>query len=141
MGGIGLVNLDVGGLAKTVTGLLDNLFTSDEERLDAERKITTILQADRLAQVEVNKVEAAHRSVFVAGWRPAIGWSSACGIFYHFVGQPLSQWVIDVFALWQGITEMPILPTLDIGELIPLVLAMLGVAGYRTYEKVKGVSK
>jgi len=138
---MGVVDIDVGGLAKTVTSFFDDLFTSDEERLEAERKIALVLQADRLAQVEVNKKEAQHRSLFVAGWRPAIGWSSAAGIFYHFIGQPLAQWSVEVIALWKDIKDVPMLPTLDVGELISLALAMLGVAGYRTYEKVKGVAK
>ena len=63
-----------------VGNVLDKLFTSDEEKLDKQILIERLRQQPVLAQVELNKVEAAHRTVFVAGWRPAIGWVCALGL-------------------------------------------------------------
>ena len=87
-------------------------------------------------QIEINKIEAAHKSIFVAGWRPAIGWVCALSLFYHFVGYDVFQWGITVFSL-----DM-VAPALGGTEnLMEIVLAMLGLAGFRTFEKFKGVSR
>jgi len=89
-----------------------------------------------LAMLAVNKQEAAHRSVFVAGWRPAIGWSCSLGIGWLFIGHPLATWVAQLL----GHTGM-VMPTIDTDILLELTLAMLGMAGLRTFEKLKGVSQ
>ena len=83
---------------------------------------------------ELNKAEAEHRSVFVAGWRPAIGWTGAIVLFYHYVAQPLLVWILHL----NGITELP--PTLDLDQLWPIISGMLGIAGMRSYDKAKGKS-
>ena len=80
-----------------------------------------------LVQAEINKTEAQHPSVFIAGWRPFIGWICGLGIAMEFLARPLVQW------FWHE--ELPIL---DTTQLIALVIAMLGVAGYRTIEKAQG---
>jgi len=80
-----------------------------------------------IAQTEINKGEAAHPNLFVAGWRPMIGWVCALGIAMEFLVRPMVQW------FWHE--ELPIL---DVTQLIALVIAMLGVAGYRTIEKANG---
>lgn len=80
------------------------------------------------AQIEVNKVEAASGSIFVAGWRPAIGWVGAAALAYSFIVSPfIGIWVKDV-------------PTLQYEYLMTIITAMLGIGGMRTFEKVKGVS-
>lgn len=81
---------------------------------------------------EVNAAEARHRSVFVAGWRPAIGWTGAIVIFYHYVAQPFINFVLQAY----GYEVIP--PTLDLDQLWPVIMGMLGIAGARTYEKTKG---
>ena len=86
-------------------------------------------------QVEVNKIEAGHASVFVAGWRPFIGWMCGVGILWAFVGQPVSLWAIQVFGL-----NVATLPDVQTGYLLELVLAMLGMGTLRSFEKVKGVA-
>ena len=87
-------------------------------------------------QIEINKIEAAHRSIFVAGWRPFLGWVSGVALFWHFMGYDLASWIIvisgsDIVAPALGGTE----------NLMEIVLAMLGLAGFRTFEKFKGVAK
>lgn len=88
------------------------------------------------SQAETNKVEAAHRSIWVAGWRPAIGWVAALGVFWAFIGQPLSAWAATVYGI-----PFALLPEFPMDQVMELVLAMLGMAGLRTFEKMKGVSK
>lgn len=81
-----------------------------------------------VGQLEINKVEAAHKSLFVAGWRPFIGWVCGVGLLYNVLIQP-------IFDIW---FEMPeINPDL----LYPVLLGMLGMSGLRTYEKFKGVQR
>ena len=87
-------------------------------------------------QIEINKMEAAHKSLFVAGWRPAIGWVCALALGYHFIGYDIGAWIITVGG-WDVV-----LPHLNGTEtLMELVLAMLGLAGFRTFEKFKGISR
>ena len=107
------------------------------EKAKQEIEKTLIDNANQLnlAQVEVNKIEAEHRSVFVAGWRPMIGWSCAIGIFWLFVGHPLVVYIDGL----DGVTS-PI-PTINHDILLELTFAMLGMAGLRTFEKLKGITK
>ena len=86
--------------------------------------------------VELNKIEAAHRSIFVAGWRPFIGWTCGAALAWHFLGHPLAEWANAVFG-----TPPAVPPLLDDSNLMELVLAMLGLSGLRTFEKVQGRSR
>jgi len=115
---------------------LDALFTSDAEREAAKLKLTQALQAPMLGQLEINKVEAASSSAFVAGWRPSIGWVGSAALAFNYIGQPLLTWAC---AVWFPNITPP--PSLDTGELFALVTALLGLSGTRTYEKVVGVKK
>ena len=107
------------------------------EKAKQEIEKTLIDNASKLnlAQAEINKAEAQHRSIFVAGWRPMIGWSCAIGIFWLFVGHPLVVYVDGL----DGVTS-PI-PTINHDILLELTFAMLGMAGLRTFEKMKGITK
>ena len=113
-----------------VGNVLDALFTSDEEKLTLENVRLRLAQQPNLAQTELNKVEAGHRSVFVAGWRPAIGWICAIGLGMTFLVNPILQW-------WTG-ADGPALP-LDV--IMELVLGMLGLGALRTVEKMNGKAK
>jgi hypothetical protein len=87
------------------------------------------------AQIEVNKIEAAHTSVFVAGWRPAIGWCCAAGVSWVFFIGPVASWIVAV----SGSTIQP--PQIETGYLFEMVFAMLGMSGLRTFEKLKAVAR
>ena len=89
-----------------------------------------------LETIKTNQIEAGHKSVWVAGWRPAIGWSCSLGIAWLFIGHPVATSVAQML----GYTDM-VMPTIDTEILLELTLAMLGMAGLRTFEKIKGVSK
>jgi hypothetical protein len=91
------------------------------------------IHEETMAQIGVNNAEAQNKSMFVAGWRPFIGWVGGVGVGWTFVLSPFVGTIASFFG-WHGT-----LPQLDSGQLMTLVLAMLGIGGYRTYEKVKGV--
>jgi len=82
-------------------------------------------------QSEINKMEAQHRSVFVAGWRPFIGWICGIALLYNFI-------IRDVIA-WVSPDAMP--PAIQMDQLITILLGMLGLGGLRTFEKIKDKSK
>ena len=110
-----------------------------EKRAAAEReikeKLTDSLAKIDLAQLDINKTEAAHRSLFVAGWRPFIGWSCGVALAYTYIVQP-----ILTFGLAQS-GYLVDLPAVDISQMMPVLMGMLGLGGLRSWEKVKGVSK
>jgi|TARA_R110000796_G_scaffold82281_1_gene180628 hypothetical protein len=89
-----------------------------------------------LAQAETNKIEAEHRTVFVAGWRPFIGWVCGAAMAWHFVAAPL---IIFVCA-WYGLT-IPTLPVFDMQSLMTVLMGLLGLGSMRTFEKMKGLTK
>lgn len=127
---VGWLDKLIGGTVAAPIEALDKLFTSDDERLSRAEIMARIEQAPALAQVELNKVEAASRTFFIAGWRPAIGWICAVGLAFPFLINPCLQWYTGVAG--------PVLPVDVIGE---LVVALLGLSGLRTFEKLKGASK
>ncbi len=100
-----------------------------------EKELVDAANSVMLAQTEINKAEASHASIFVAGWRPFIGWVCGVGICWSMVAQPVFQWGINAFG------DGSELPSVDTSYLMELVTAMLGMSGLRTFEKMKGVSR
>ena len=134
-----LVNVDVGGIASGLFGLIDSLFTSDEERKNAKLKLIELEQKGQLAQLAVNVEEAKHESIFVSGWRPFIGWVCGAAFVYHFILQPFLIFIVSLLAASQG-WEFPLasLPELDMVSLMSVLGGILGLGGLRTYEKRTG---
>ena len=91
-------------------------------------------------QLDVNKTEAQHKSIFVAGWRPSIGWVCSLGLAYQFLLYPLLVW-IWTFGKAKGFVpvELNPPPTLDGDLLFSLIVGMLGMGGLRSFDKVKKV--
>lgn len=87
-------------------------------------------------QLEINKQEAKHSSVFIAGWRPAVGWTCVLALGWNYLLQPLISW--SAFAA--GV-DLAAAPRLDTAELTTILLGMLGLGGLRTYEKRLGVAR
>ncbi len=132
----------IGAIAAAVGGVIDDLHTSDKERLDAEVELRKIDAGLLQGQMDVNKVEAASSSLFVAGWRPAIGWIGAVALAYQFLLYPLLVWawaLLQARGLVPGNLQPP--PMLDIEALWVVLSGMLGIAGLRSVEKVKGVAR
>lgn len=122
-------------LIKPVSKILDKFVVDKDLKVKLEHEIKTEIQRANLAQIEVNKAEAQHRSVFVAGWRPFIGWTCAVAMAYHFVMQP-----IIVFSLSANGVDYS-LPEFDMASLMTVVLGILGLGGMRSFEKYKGITK
>ena len=102
---------------------------------EIEAGLTKHLAQIDLAQLDINKAEGQHRSMFVAGWRPFIGWTCGVALAYTYVLQP-----ILVFILAQS-GYLVQLPVMDLSVMMPVLLGMLGLGGLRSFEKFKGVSK
>lgn len=128
-----------GNAVKAIGDAVDNLFTSDEERLEKQNELlkanreydyleNKLIAEQNNAQAEVNKAEATNASLFVAGWRPAIGWVGALALFYQFILYPLLCWIPGI--------ETPPVPNSD--ALYPLIMGMLGIGTLRSFDKLKG---
>lgn len=110
----------------------DQLFTSDDERAEAEAIMARIRQQPHILQAEINRMESGHRTLFVAGWRPFIGWVCGVGLLWAFIGHPMFEWIVAVMDLQ---IEAPAIAT---DNMLELVLALLGLGGLRTFEKMGG---
>jgi hypothetical protein len=127
-------------LIEPVTGLLDKFVEDKDQKAQLAHELATM--ADRhaqdlaLAQIEVNKAEAASGSLFKGGWRPFIGWVCGGAFAYHFVLQP-----VIVFGVLTAGVDLPPLPEFDMASLMTVMMGMLGLGGLRTYEKQKGITK
>lgn len=139
----------VGGLVEAVGKIADDLFTSDKERLDAQIELQKLgIEEQKIdaglaqGQLDVNKTEASHTSVWVSGWRPAVGWTCVAGLAYNFLAHPFLLWA---WALLQANGWVPVgltpPPSVDVEALLVLLGGTLGLGVYRTAEKIKGVSR
>jgi hypothetical protein len=122
-------------LIKPVSKILDKFVVDKDLKLKLQHELNQELHKANIAQLEVNKVEAAHRNVFVAGWRPFTGWVCASALAYHFIIEP-----IVVFGLALYNIQLT-LPQFDMGSLLTVLMGMLGLGGLRTFEKSKGLTK
>lgn len=138
-------------------GDVGSLFTSIRESITGQKivdpikaqelafKLTELEQKLPLAQIELLKVEASHTSKFVAGARPFIIW--ICGIALGLMTIPKALvltllWTYQVYCAINGITfiiELPAFPDLGVGDVIALIVPLLGLAGLRTFEKQQGI--
>jgi hypothetical protein len=107
--------------------ILDRLFPAPEERAKAELARHEIARLPALKQIDL----AEPCSLFVAGWRPMIGWVCALALTWAFIVQPVAVWVVTTFG--RGVA----VPAMVTEHLLELVLAMLGIAGLRTFEKTQ----
>lgn len=141
--------LALGGIVQAVGQLADDLITTDKERLSAELELRRLgleegrIEADLVrGQLQVNQAEATSSNLFVAGWRPAIGWIGAAALGYQFLLYPLLVWVwslLQARGVVPGDLQPP--PMLDTDALWVVLSGMLGIAGLRSVEKVKGVAR
>ena len=123
-----------------VTGLLDKFIEDNDQKNKLAHELATMAdqhaQQALLAQLEINKAEAASGSLFKGGWRPAVGWVCAIAFAYHFILKDL----IIFGATFAGV-DLPEMPVFDMGTLLTVLGGMLGIGSLRTYEKQKGLTK
>ena len=120
-------------LIEPVTSLVSK-FVPDKDKANAlAHELATMADNHHheamLAQLDVNKTEAAHKSLFVSGWRPFIGWVCGVSMGFNFIGLPLLT-AFDV-----------VVSPLDLATMMPVLMGMLGLGGLRTFEKTKGVAR
>ncbi len=118
------------GLGKT---LINRLVPDKNARAQAEEELARMEASGELqillGQLKINEMEAAHKSIFVAGWRPAVGWICALALANNYMLVPY------LGALF------PAIQPLDLSVMMPVLLGMLGLTGARTYEKIKQVAR
>jgi hypothetical protein len=121
-------------LINPISTLLDKFIPDADEKAKLAHEIATMAQKQAhesaIAQVKVNEKEAQHRSIFIAGWRPFVGWTCGVALFYHFIVQPVLVFFMDKPA-----------PSFDMSTLSTILMGMLGLGGLRTFEKYKSITK
>ncbi len=128
-----------------VTKILDKIIPDPQAKAAAQFELLKLQQmgefkeldaqlARDLGQIEVNKAEALSSDPFKGSWRPLCGYVCVLGLSYQFLIQPLLAW-------GSGIWAVPVPPTLDMGDLLTLLGGMLGLGSFRTFEKLRGVTK
>ncbi len=126
-------------LIAPVTGLLDKFIEDKDQKNALAHEIATMAQKhaqeNAKAQIEVNKTEASHKSLFVSGWRPAVGWVCCIGMASNFLVIPMAN-----FALALAQSQV-VIPVLQLSEMMPVLLGMLGLGSMRSAEKFKGVQR
>ena len=126
-------------IAESVIGIADKVlgkFIPDKTLRDQlHHEMNMAFHEANLAQVEINKVEAASQNMFVAGWRPFVGWTCGVALLYHFLLLPLLHFILKATG-----NEVE-LPEFDFSHLSTILMGMLGLGSLRTYEKLRGVSR
>ena len=124
-----------GDTLKTVGTVIDDLHFSGEEKEKLKLQMKEIDAKLKEKQLDINKAEASHRSIFVSGWRPFLGWISGLSIGYVYLFQPIFDMILQMFGVEVNWV------VLDLGQLMPLILGMLGLGGLRSFEKANGLTK
>jgi len=136
-----LEKLFTGGFVNTVGKVIDEFHISEEEKGQIKIRLQELENEINSKQMDINLADAKSTATDISGilqrsWRPLIGISCAFAIFWEYVAKQFTMFFLALFSI-----ETQPLPSLDLDALMPLVLALLGMAGLRTYEKQKGISK
>ena len=136
----------LGGLFDLAGKVFDKIFPNPQQAAEAKLKLFEMQQAGELkvleaetalaiGQMKINEVEAASDSFFKSGWRPAVGWICVFGLFYQFVFLPFATFFLALYEI------RAVMPAMDLNTLMTLLFGLLGLGGYRTIEKLKGITK
>ncbi|MCI0556756.1 MAG: holin family protein [Anaerolineae bacterium] len=128
-----------GFMEGAVKPILDKFIPDAQQRLEAENMIYTQAHAISQGQIEINKLEAQSSNVFVAGWRPFIGWVCGASFAYAVIGNDLLNWGLQLVSTLGH--AVPALPEPDVTLTFEILMALLGLGGLRTFEKMKGVHR
>ena len=120
--------------AEGIANIIDQFVETDDEKRAAELIKAKLMMKPSLAQIELNKIEAGHRSIFVAGWRPFIGWVCGIALLWHFILFDLLSWItVNHFP---HVTALPELTETE--TLVTVLLSLLGLGAMQTVEKFGG---
>lgn len=129
----------VSGIAKPVADLISEFITDKDKANELAYKVATMAaehaHTEAIAQLEINKTEAAHASIFVSGARPAAIWVCVIALFQMLVLFPLISYI---YSIWGHIIPIP---QQDTATMFGVLSPLLGLGEYRTYEKIQGVSR
>ena len=125
----------IGAAADKLLGLIPDPNARAQAKEVFDREVLAIAAKAEADQRDINKAEASNASVFVAGWRPAIGWVCALALAFQYLIRPLFVWATSIW--WPHITALPGLDE----SLWQLMFGMLGLGGLRSFEKTKGVAR
>lgn len=124
-------------LIQPVTSILDKVIPDADTKQRIAHEIATMAESHAheiaTAQIEVNKTEAASKNLFVAGWRPAVGWVCCLGMAGNFLVIPLANFTLALSG------SSVVVPLIDLSTMMPVLMGMLGLGALRTVEKTKGV--
>lgn len=146
----GIVDLNLDGLVKSVGSVIGDLVTTDKERMQLELQGRELDQKGDLAQIDVNKTEAQSSMLFVAGWRPAVGWVGAAALAMAYIPKCAvitALWTyqaIVVVSAWKSGAPPPLLPAfpdLGLGDVLGLLGSILGMGAMRHLETMNGVAR
>jgi len=122
-----------------VSAILDKAIPDKDLKEKLAHEIATMAERHTheqvQAQLEINKTEAAHKNLFVAGWRPACGWICVLGMAGNFLVIPFANMILELFKTGVYV------PMIDLSTMLPVLMGMLGLGGLRTLEKVQGAQK
>lgn len=130
----------IGKIASSgATNVLDSVASNIDSFVETKDEKREAMIALAQAQIDLNKQEAQHRSIWVAGWRPFIGWVLGLGLFFYYpVRFAVATWLWAKEVIESGLLiDYPI----DAADMIQMVLAMLGMAGLRSYEKRQKITR
>lgn len=122
----------VGEVANLAGSIIDRLWPNKSEQERAEMQAALLVVQ---GQLDVNKAEAASSDPFTSRWRPFIGWVCGAACAWNWIGLPIVKTALMVFGV-----QLAVAPA-DLTEMLPILMSMLGLGGYRTFEKVRGVTK
>jgi len=125
----------IGQVIEVADKVLGKFIPDKNLKMKLQKEMTMAFHDANLAQIQLNKQEAAHKNIFVAGWRPFVGWTCGVALAYHFIVSPIIETILIAF----GVTTD--LPSFEFSQLSSILMGMLGLGGLRTYEKMKGVSR
>lgn len=118
--------------------VIDRIFPDPVAAANAKLELIKLQQSGDLAvmagQMKINEIEAGNTSLFVSGWRPAIGWICGGACAWNWVGLPLVKIALGLLAI-----KLELAPA-NLTEMMPILLGMLGLGGLRTLEKIQGVA-
>ena len=121
----------IGAVADLIRDGLDKAFP-DKTEIEKQQMAAAMLVVQ--GQIDTNKIEAASPTLFVAGWRPAIGWVCGAACAWNWIGFPIFKFATTYFNHPVNVSPA------DVSEMLPLLMGMLGLGGLRTFEKINGVA-